>query len=231
MRKYLLILIVPLAFSCNTPPTNPAAVADSIKAILYADKATRALQKRPGLDSITTIQFPDLTCKVEGYVPDPPNLWFASGNDTIGVTTSELGYLPLGNFVTVQSDQLTDIKMDFRFTTVSCLHGGKRLLCLHNFQPFVSNWEALPASNDSFYVRSLSESEVQQFNAVNLDEWKKNIRMQLSQTYYESAKSLQSVNEFPALVALDQLQFRVTGKRKSDGAPVSRVIILKVPLG
>ncbi len=234
---YAWLLTALAAIACNGTTKSPAG-ADSTAADTASSKPVLSIvsgclppmEDEYHLDSVTTIHFPELTVSFEGYIANSPDL--RSPEDTVMLTTTELGILPLGNYASVQSDQLTDLQMAFRFTTVSCVYSGEGgLLCMYGWKSFVSRWETLPEKDGRLYIRDLEEGESQQFPAVDLSEWKERVRKHLGESFYESVKNAGGVNELPGLVDLDQIQFSVTGKRKTDGATVTKVIIFSVPLG
>ncbi|MRG48818.1 hypothetical protein GFS24_27155 [Chitinophaga sp. SYP-B3965] len=234
--KYFMLLAGICLAACNNSPA-PAATDSSIIAA-PADTAKEEMkieEEGKPIDSATRVVFHELRVLLlhtSLFQTEDKELDNVPGADTI-FYIADAGYtLDRVLQIYIKSEQLTNIKVEEQLQTSMMISTEEGLYELSDWKHGHSAWEELYMQEDSSYMaKEYSREDQSIFPEVTLEEVKAAVKAQGGEEWLNLIKDVKSVKDNPLEVFGDTYLFRVSGKRKTDGKMISKIIVITTTLG
>ncbi|SIO51199.1 hypothetical protein [Chitinophaga niabensis] len=232
--KYLMLLAVLCLAACNS--TLPPAAEDSTilakdTALVIPANEEKEYVTDP-VDTFTHVVFDDFKATLaplvasageepnEGTEPDTVTLEAGPGENMEGIK------------IYIRSDKLSDIKVEERLETHMAIATEEGFYELDNWKHGHTTWEELLKDNDSTFVtRFYSPEDYRIFPEVTLEEVKAAVKEQGGEEWLKHLKEAKTVKDDAFEILGDKYLLRVSGKRKSDGVIVTKIIIVYLTSG
>lgn len=231
--KYIIFAAGLCLAACNNTPV-PAA-KDSLIAPVEDTIVSEIEEGTIPVDTAARITFPEFKLTVYPMVTDPyeqQRLDQLPPETDTAFFTSDLGQTMEGALISITSDQLTDIKIEEQVETSMCITTEEYLYQLSDWKHAYSEWEELSKNGSGIYeTRSYTREELSVFPDVTLDELKAAVKAAGGDEWLHFIKDVKTVKDEPLEVLGDRYLLRVSGKRKSDGKIISKIIVITLPLG
>lgn len=232
--KYLIVLAGLCLAACNNSPA-PGATDSTVAAMIDTAPATPANEETyeltPG-DTITRIAFNDFNATLIPLIAsagEEPNN--ETEPDTV-VYIADLGEEIEGIKICITTDKLTDIRVEEQLETHLAISTEEGFYELDNWKHGHTAWEELLKDNDSTFVtRFYAPEEYKTFPEVTLEEVKAAVKEKGGEEWLKHIKDVKSVKDGVLEVLGDKYLLRVSGKRKSDGTIVTKIIIVYLTFG
>lgn len=225
--KYLIFA----AGLCLTACNNKTVPAEEDSIIHARDTAITVEETDWAVDTFARITFPECKVIIHPIVVDreeqqrldqPPQ-------DTTFMM-SEIGQSMQGVFITIFSDQLTDIKIEEKIETSMAISTEDGLYMLSDWKHGYSEWEELGKNERGVFVAKeymIEESSI--FPEVTLNEFKAAVKAAGGEEMM--IENVKTMKDEQLQVFADRYFLRVSGKRKTDGTIFTRIIVIALPLG
>lgn len=225
--KYLIFAAGLCLAACNNK-TVPAK-DDSI--IHARDTAVSAVETDYPVDTFARISFPEFKITIYPMVIDPEEQQkLNQPQPDTAFMMSDMGQTMVGVFMAVSSDQLTDIKIEEKIETSMAISTEDGLYMLSEWKHGYTEWEELGKNEAGAYEAkeySLEESGI--FPKVTLDEFKAAVKAGGGEELF--TEDVKTIGDERLQVFADRYFLRVSGKRKTDGTIITKIIVISLPLG
>lgn len=240
LQNILIIFICTTIWSCNNSSSNKTdSIQDTNIAIdtsIISNKTDNSTaftnDYEEDVNTITNLKFNEFSISINRLIIyDEDKIIDQIQIDTVEIY-AELGETIEGQLVDILTDQLTDLTVEQRYeTSVTIMNEGPH--CdLTDWKHYYSDWKLLKKNeNGQFVCESYEESDWEKFPLIEIEELKEAVRNHCSDYWYYLVKNIKSPTEYPSGVLISRYFLRVTGKRKDNGQPISKLIIIETPMG
>jgi hypothetical protein len=228
MKYFMLLLVGFWLTACNS--TLPPAAEDSTIIIKDTVIQTQLREEKEGLDFIDTatrveaedfeaILYPLVASRDEG------------SGDTLFYGTGP-GENMEGVKIRITSDKLTDIRVEEQLETHMVIFTEEGLYELYDWKHGYTTSKELLKDNDSTFIgSSFSVEDYQIFPEVTLEEVKTVVKERGGEKWLKLIKDVKTVKDDPLVISGDTYHLRISGKRKSDGKIITKIITVTVASG
>ncbi|MCD8741082.1 hypothetical protein LT679_10755 [Mucilaginibacter roseus] len=183
-------------------------------------------------DSTITIIYPELSLKIKQLILfDDSTTTMATQADTVKLLV-DLGETIEGQLISLNSDGLTDVKLEQRYkTSVSIADEGPHCDMLE-WKHYNSEWKRLHRNKDGdFICLDYSEKDSQKFPSVSIREFRSAVKKHCGQRWDTLIRNVNKVTDAPSNVGISHFFLRLTGKLKTSGKKIVKLIVIETPMG
>lgn len=252
-KNITLIILALMALSCRnereqkkrTDPQRAVITVDEKKdtgGVLLTENKNMQLGGSDSVDlsavhntnesnTITKIKFNELVIAINGMAIFDAEKMERIQKDTAEIE-AEVGETIEGRTISISSEQLIGLNIEQRYeTSVTIMNEGPH--CdLIDWEHFNSNWKSLKQnSNGQFVGDKYTEEDYNTFPEVSMDELKQTVKEQCGEDWFKLLKKTNSPREYPCAISISRYFLRIVGKRKDNGQKVTKLIIIKTPMG
>jgi hypothetical protein len=242
-----------MALSCRnereqkkrTDPQHAAITVDERKNTAGVLLTENKNMQRGGSDSVdlsavpttnesktnTKIKFNELVIVVNGMAIFDAEKMERIQKDTAEIE-AEVGETIEGRTISISSEQLIGLNIEQRYeTSVTIMNEGPH--CdLIDWKHFNSGWNSLKQNSSGQFVGDkYTEQDYTIFPEVSMDELKQTVKELCGEDWFKLLEKTNSPLEYPCTVNISRYFLRITGKRKDNGQKVTKLIIIKTPMG
>lgn len=225
--------------SCNNSSTNKnettqndGIVSDTISISNHTNVPTTPTNDEEVVDTVTTIKFNELSISITRLIIyEEDKKMEQIQKDTVEIS-AELGETIEGQLISISSDQLTGLTVEQRYeTSVTIMNEGPH--CdLTDWKHFYSDWNILQAnSKGKFTCDKYTEKDYEKFPKISIAELKQKVKEECGDNWFKLVEKVKLPTEYPSGVTISRYYLRVTGQRKDNGQTVTKLIIIKAPMG
>jgi glucan-binding YG repeat protein len=239
LRSILIFLAFTTLYGCSrSVESNTTSTTDSITTDLIIP--VQAPTEKPKVstypesedDTVTTIRFKEFSIRINRLILyDEENVMNQIQGDTVEIH-AELGETIEGQLLSVVSGQLTDVKVEQRYqTSVTIMDEGPH--CdLTEWKHFYSEWNLLNKNNQGqFTCAKYTEKDIEIFPEISIDDLKQKVKEECGPEWFKLVENIKTPTEYPSGVSISRYFLKVTGRSKSSGKTVTKVIIVETPMG
>ncbi|WP_143307658.1 hypothetical protein [Chitinophaga vietnamensis] len=232
MKLHILFVVPLFLLACQsgsrpstTAPVKDSLVSDTVKVATAQPAAATAVPE----DSVMTASCPEFSLEIHGMSNDVPSAW---GHDTL-ILSAGLGEMLDGCKVIVQSTQLDDITVEQCYETSITIQQEGPHWDLTDWKHYTSPWAKLPTSGPGKFTAITYEvTEHAPFPQVSMEELKAELkRGGLDEQWIKAVDTVKSIYDYPVAVGISRYYLRVSGKQKSTGKTVVRIVAIDMPMG
>lgn len=229
----LFLLLSMLSCGKKTAPPIPEPVENKDTVIQETKVETKVNPSNDEPDSTYIISLSNMSITIsEGaFWEDKDNFPILPEADTLHIVL-ELGGVIEGEFMKVESNQLTQITVEECFeTSVSLSFEGPHCDMI-GWKHYVSPWKKLIADkNGEVFIDTISAKDRERFPKVSAKEFKEAIINHCGKEALDDFKGKFDVRTYPAWVGLSRIFFRISGIDKTTQQPNTRILVVWVPMG
>ncbi len=237
-RAILLPVLTIGCYACNDGSstvsqgiTKKELTLDSPK-IDSRDSTEIKLPTRPVSKPLSKIVFGDLTVSLYGFLAfDEEGKLDKVQPDSTNIQ-AELGETIEGQVIEVKSSEIINIEIEQRYETSVTIMGEGPHCDLLDWKHYYSDWKPLRITvSGQFIGLEYSEADREKFTPVSMDELRRQVSSLCGVEWAKPLKDITSPTQMPAGVGISRYYLRITGKRKSDLTPVTKIIVIENPMG
>lgn len=243
--KPVIILLAVVFSSCTTekPPEVATVVKtyDTEKSGVTLDKKTSSQdESMAGDDSGGTpgtevsLKFPGLTITTRfGEVSNEADYFDQVHTDTIVVQLGLGGDATGQTYVIKRDPSVQSIEIFQNYETSLTLMNEGPHLDLTDWKHYVSDWQKLDVSNNSFQTSVYSGEDQMEFPDVTPDEIVLAVKERLSNDqpeWMELVKKCKGANDYPCGVSISRINLKIV-TTDADGVKKERLVIFEIPMG
>lgn len=223
--------------ACNNAPTNKIddqKQKDSIE--VYENSlgsALATLRNETYEDTIVDILFQEFSLSISRLMVYDENklLDEVQEEDTVKID-AELGETIEGQTISISKNSLTNVVIEMSYETSVSISGEGPHQDLYEWKHYYSDWKKLNATSENqFICYKYSKEEEDKFPAIQIEELKEKVKKDYGDEWYKMVSNITSPNQYPSHVGISRYFIRITGKRKDNEEAVSKIIIIKLPMG
>lgn len=230
----ILVLSV-LHILCSCSPSSTGKTETTQQHSMIRDSADSPTVK-PAVelipDTATRIRFSEFSLTVNRLVVYEEDATTAIRNTDSLQIGAEMGETIEGQLISISDNQLKGIKIEQRYeTSITIMNEGPH--CdLTEWKHFYSEWKPLKQNKEGqFICDSYTEADYTKFPDVAIEDLKRAAKDYCGKDWYALIEDIKSPNEYPSAVWISQYQLRISGQRKDNGKPVTKLIYISVPMG
>ncbi len=234
MRQTLLILFIGIVLLTCGKKNNH--VVDQPKDTTQKDsvkvEVTLKDVPEPIDDSITTLELNNMTLIISEdafYMEEADTI--QPDDDTLYLV-QDLGAAVQGEWITVQTNLLTNIVVEQKFeTSVSLSFEGPHCDMI-DWKHYTSPWKKLSKnSTGDFRIDTISLKDSERFPKVSEKEFKDAIVKYCGKEALESFEGKVDIHTYPSWVGISRIFIRISAVEKSTQQPVTKLLVILVPMG
>jgi hypothetical protein len=181
--------------------------------------------------SNTTIMFNDFVVSIQGLAIFDPEKMDRIQGDTVEIEV-EVGESIEGSFISILSDHISDMRIEQRYETSATIMNEGPHCDLTDWKHFNSAWKSLKQNaNGQFLSTEYTEEEHTVFPRVSMDELKQKVKEQCGEEWFKLLVKAKSPTEYPCTIGISRYFLRIIGIRKDNGEKITKLIVLKTPMG
>lgn len=234
MRQTVLILFIGIVLlACGKKNNDPihqqpdTSKKDSVKV-----EVTLKDVPQPINDSTTTLQLNNMTLVIS------ENAFYMDEEDTIRpdddtlYLVQDLGAAVQGEWITVQTNLLTNIVVEQKFETSISLSFEGPHCDMIDWKHYTSPWKKLSKNaTGDFRIDTISLKDSERFPKVNEKEFKDAIVKYCGKEALESFEGKVDIHTYPSWVGISRIFIRISGVEKNTQKSASKLLVILVPMG
>ena len=103
---------------------------------------------------------------------------------------------------------------------------------LTEWEHYIDNWRPLYKNHlEEYPLYTYGEKESQKFPNVSVQQIQAAVEKHCGSEWANKIKTIQSPTEYPAGVSISRYYIRISGKRKDNGLPFQKTLVINSPMG
>ncbi|MBE9584684.1 hypothetical protein IM792_09525 [Mucilaginibacter sp. JRF] len=183
-------------------------------------------------DTTVTIKFPEISLNINRLVLFEDTITTKDAKADTMYLIAGLGETIEGQLISVNSDNLLNLKLEQRYETSVTIQDEGPHCDLTEWKHYDSEWKPLPKNkNGQFTCLSYTEDEWQKFPDVSIAELKKAVEKHCGERWSNHIKNVKSPTDYPSAVSVSRYFLRITGQQKSSKKEIEKLIVIEILMG
>jgi hypothetical protein len=183
-------------------------------------------------DSICLISFEEFSIQIPNFhcenITNTPNPIQAD----IFWITAELGEVFEDRIIYINSDNVDDLFVEESYETSLTITDEGPHCDLTEWEHYIDNWRPLYKNHlEEYPLYNYDEKESQKFPNVSVQQIQAAAEKHCGSEWANKIKTIHSPNEYPAGVSISWYYIRISGKRKDNGLPFQKTLVINSPMG
>ena len=232
--KYIFILTtLILTISCgqNKIQNEKSETKDSNIISCDSFPTVKNLQENQESENKTIIKFEEFTITIDKFgVYDEENKLSQVQSDTVYIS-ADMGETIENHKIKIETNVLENLNIEQCYETSLTIMNEGPHRDLTEWKHFTSDWKTLKQENGKFLCLSYSEKETEKFPEISIEEVKAEVKVECGEKWAKHIENVTSVTEYPCGVGISRYFLRITGKLKTNGTKISKLIIIESLMG